>query len=163
MAGQINLREEAAVSAELERRFADLATKAGWLEQARLDRALATRADRPDTPLVDLLVEHGGLSPQQRAELQQRLATPPEKPTDRLGASRALQKDLYLYANLLPSLPTASVQRGRQALLHWQKDTDLAGMRDPAALRKLPAAEQVAWHKLWAQVDALLARPISGE
>jgi hypothetical protein len=31
-------------------------------------------------------------------------------------------------------------------------------VRDPAALGKLPEAEQVAWLNLWAGVDALLAR-----
>jgi tetratricopeptide (TPR) repeat protein/tRNA A-37 threonylcarbamoyl transferase component Bud32 len=74
-----------------------------------------------------------------------------------------LHDDLYLYANLLPRLPTANVQRLRQTLLHWQKEPDLADVRDPAALSKLPEAEQVAWLNLWAQVDALLRRTSPGK
>jgi serine/threonine-protein kinase len=46
----------------------------------------------------------------------------------------------------------------RQKLMHWQKDSDLAGVRDHAALAKLPAAERDAWSKLWAELDDLLKR-----
>ena len=41
---------------------------------------------------------------------------------------------------------------------HWQKDTDLAGIRDAAALAKLPADEQKAFTQLWADVGALLKK-----
>ena len=44
-----------------------------------------------------------------------------------------------------------------QSLRHWQKDSDLASLRDPAA-SKLPAREQQAWRKLWADVAALLQK-----
>jgi tetratricopeptide (TPR) repeat protein/tRNA A-37 threonylcarbamoyl transferase component Bud32 len=49
----------------------------------------------------------------------------------------------------------------RQTLEHWQKDTDLASVRDAAAVAKLPEAEQKAWRQLWVDVAALLkqARP----
>ena len=43
-------------------------------------------------------------------------------------------------------------------LEHWQRDTDLAGVRDPAALEKLTAEEQEAWRKLWADVAELLKK-----
>jgi tetratricopeptide (TPR) repeat protein len=43
-----------------------------------------------------------------------------------------------------------------QILSHWQQDTDLAGIRDAAALAKLPADEQKAFTQLWADVAALL-------
>jgi hypothetical protein len=38
----------------------------------------------------------------------------------------------------------------------WQEDTDLAGVRDAAALAKLPAKERAAFTTLWADVAALL-------
>ena len=38
----------------------------------------------------------------------------------------------------------------------WQEDADLSGLRDPAGLAKLPAEEQEACKKLWADVQALL-------
>ena len=43
-------------------------------------------------------------------------------------------------------------------LQHWQEDSDLAGVRDKDALAKLPADEQGAWGKLWADVDAVLKK-----
>jgi hypothetical protein len=39
---------------------------------------------------------------------------------------------------------------------HWKTDPDLAGIRDDAALAKLPEAEQQACRALWADFDALL-------
>jgi serine/threonine-protein kinase len=46
----------------------------------------------------------------------------------------------------------------RQQLSHWLRDSDLAGVRDKAALDKLPDAERVLWQRLWADVHALLKR-----
>ena len=46
----------------------------------------------------------------------------------------------------------------QQTLRHWQQDTDLAGIRDAAALAKLPADEQKAFTQLWADVAALLKK-----
>ena len=43
-------------------------------------------------------------------------------------------------------------------LQHWKEDGDLAGIRDPEALAKLPAEEQRVWRALWADVDALLQK-----
>jgi hypothetical protein len=37
-------------------------------------------------------------------------------------------------------------------------DSDLAGVRDKAALTRLPATERDGWHKLWAEVTNTLAR-----
>src|SRR5262245_3445728 len=51
--------------------------------------------------------------------------------------------------------PRSAVQ---QTLRHWQKDADLAGVRDEAALAKLPEPERQAWRKLWADVEAALVR-----
>ena len=41
-------------------------------------------------------------------------------------------------------------------MLHWQQDPDLAGIRDAAALAKLPGEEQKACTQLWADVAELL-------
>ncbi len=45
-----------------------------------------------------------------------------------------------------------------QTLRHWQQDTDLAGLRDAAALAKLPADDQKAFTQLWADVAVLLKK-----
>jgi hypothetical protein len=55
---------------------------------------------------------------------------------------------------------TGEVGRSRLArtLTHWQKDADLAGIRDPEALKKLPVEERDACVRLWADVAALLKK-----
>jgi serine/threonine-protein kinase len=50
-----------------------------------------------------------------------------------------------------------------QRLTHWQKDDDLVGVRDKDALARLPAQEQEAFGKLWADVDALLKKAGNGK
>jgi hypothetical protein len=71
---------------------------------------------------------------------------------------RWLRAALDAYARLLrrgnPALRKAVGQR----LGHWQKDPDLAPVRERAALAKLPADERTQWRDLWAEVDALLRR-----
>ncbi len=47
-----------------------------------------------------------------------------------------------------------------QTLRHWQKDPDLAGVRDDLA--GLPSSEQVAWRQLWADVMTLQQRAAKG-
>ena len=49
-------------------------------------------------------------------------------------------------------LPTAA----RKALACWKQNPNLAGVRDPDALAKLPQPEPDAWRALWADVDRLL-------
>jgi Flp pilus assembly protein TadD len=43
-------------------------------------------------------------------------------------------------------------------LQHWKADPDLAGLREPEALARLPKDEQKACRALWAEVDGLLAK-----
>src|SRR5262249_8053600 len=45
-----------------------------------------------------------------------------------------------------------------QLLRNWQKDADLAVVRDEQALAKLPQAEREAWQQFWADVAALLKK-----
>ena len=46
----------------------------------------------------------------------------------------------------------------RQALEKWQKDDDLAGVREKPRLNKLPEAERAAWGKFWDDVAHLLRK-----
>jgi serine/threonine-protein kinase len=43
----------------------------------------------------------------------------------------------------------------RELLRGWQRDPQLAGLREPAALTKLPEAERKQWQQLWSDVAAL--------
>jgi tetratricopeptide (TPR) repeat protein len=69
-----------------------------------------------------------------------------------------LKSDLAAWSKIPVSGPPQARQSVAQTLQHWKADLDLAGMRDPAALAKLPEAEQNACRALWAEVDALLAK-----
>jgi serine/threonine-protein kinase len=78
-----------------------------------------------------------------------------EKARLRQQALTWLKTDLAQGIRLSPSRPTIALVR--QTLQHWQEDSDLAGVRDDA-LEKLPQTERDAWKKLWADVEAVLAR-----
>jgi serine/threonine-protein kinase len=67
-----------------------------------------------------------------------------------------LKADLTLRTKQLKTGKPADRAAVQEALRYWQKDTDLASIRDAAALAKLPAEERKACEKLWADVAALL-------
>jgi tetratricopeptide (TPR) repeat protein len=69
-----------------------------------------------------------------------------------------LRADLALWAKQLGADQPADRVAVQQTLGSWQQDTDLAGLRDAAALAKLPAEEQQACAQLWADVAALLKK-----
>jgi hypothetical protein len=69
-----------------------------------------------------------------------------------------LKADLAAWGNRLDFGPPQVRPAVVQTLSHWQQDTDLAAIRDAAALAKLPADEQKALTQLWADVAALLKK-----
>jgi serine/threonine-protein kinase len=81
-----------------------------------------------------------------------------EKARLRTQALGWLRAELAVWTKRLDSGKAADRAAVLARLKQWHKDDDLAGVRDPAALAKLPAEEGRAWGKLWAEVGALLAR-----
>jgi serine/threonine-protein kinase len=73
-------------------------------------------------------------------------------------ARRWLRADLAAWAKVLYGDPTGARQEVRQRLNRWRADPDLAGLREPAELDKLTAAERKECLALWAEVGAVLAR-----
>src|SRR5262249_10086398 len=72
-----------------------------------------------------------------------------------------LRADLAAWTSLVDQGAPEARQLAQQKLRHWQKDTDLASLRDPAALARrprCPAGDQEACRKCWPVVAALLAR-----
>jgi eukaryotic-like serine/threonine-protein kinase len=67
-----------------------------------------------------------------------------------------LRADLALWEKRLQDGKVEDRQAVGATLQHWQQDADLAGLRDAAELAKLPADEQEACKKLWADVQSLL-------
>jgi serine/threonine-protein kinase len=69
-----------------------------------------------------------------------------------------LRADLSLRTKQLESGQPADRTAVQELLRHLQRDSDLAGLRDAAALAQLPAEERAACAKLWADVAALLKK-----
>jgi serine/threonine-protein kinase len=71
---------------------------------------------------------------------------------------RWLRADLASWVRRLDGGATLSREQTMSALTRWQTDPDLAGIRGPEGLERLPPAERDAWLTLWREVDVLLAR-----
>jgi serine/threonine-protein kinase len=69
-----------------------------------------------------------------------------------------LRADLALWAIQLQTGNPVGRTAVRQALLRWQRASDLAGLREALALAKLVAEEQEAFAQLWSAVAALLKK-----
>ncbi len=69
-----------------------------------------------------------------------------------------LRADLAQRTKQLESVQSADRTEFRRVMQHWQRDSDLAGLRDDAPLAKLPEAERKAWQALWGEIRALLMR-----
>ena len=76
----------------------------------------------------------------------------PERAEKRRQALAWLRADLELQTTM-PGGGGSSAQ----SVAAWQKDPDLAGVRAPAALAKLPDAEREPWQRFWADVAAVVA------
>jgi serine/threonine protein kinase/tetratricopeptide (TPR) repeat protein len=74
-----------------------------------------------------------------------------------------LRADLGAWEETVKRGEAEGLQAAREKLQEWQRDADLADLRDPDALAKLPADEQQACRELWADVGALLRRVPEGK
>jgi tetratricopeptide (TPR) repeat protein/tRNA A-37 threonylcarbamoyl transferase component Bud32 len=74
-----------------------------------------------------------------------------------------LRADLARWTRYLDTNQPPARAAVLQQLRHWQRNPDLAGLRDATALAQLPPEEQAACKKLWADVQALLQKAQSGK
>jgi serine/threonine-protein kinase len=89
--------------------------------------------------------DSGTLDDQQKARLRQQ-------------ALAWLRADLAQWSERVQSDKPADRVLVQKTLRPWQQDPDLAGVRQPAALARLPEAEWGPWLNLWAELDSLLKR-----
>jgi tetratricopeptide (TPR) repeat protein len=84
----------------------------------------------------------------------------PDKERSRLRrlALGWLRDDLTAYAKLAEQNNPAANKAVQQRLTHWRSDPDLASVRDPQALERLPENERADWQALWRDVDKLAKR-----
>ncbi|MGC8640205.1 MAG: hypothetical protein ACP5XB_10065 [Isosphaeraceae bacterium] len=69
-----------------------------------------------------------------------------------------LRAELAGWSKMIENGPPQAGQAAAGMLQHWLTDPDLAGIRDPDALKQLPEAERAACRALWADVAALVAK-----
>jgi len=145
---------------DLCRRYKQYHAAAARLYAAAFERHPALAGDlmkthRDDAARYAVLAAAGkGLDPK-KPDAQQRI-------TLRAQALAWLRADLEAFAGQARAGHVPSLLLMLDRLAHWQKDADLASVREPAALSLLPAAEQAAWRKLWADADQLLKEVRAG-
>ncbi len=76
----------------------------------------------------------------------------------RKQAREWLRADLAMWAQIRESGSRAACALVGKVLAHWESDPDLTGLRDPAALEKLPPAERQEWLELWRDVASVANR-----
>jgi tetratricopeptide (TPR) repeat protein len=76
----------------------------------------------------------------------------------RCQALEWLRADLAAWGRLLEKEPEKARPVIVRQMREWLGGADFAGVRGPAALAKLPAAERPMWQQLWADVADTLAR-----
>jgi tetratricopeptide (TPR) repeat protein len=69
-----------------------------------------------------------------------------------------LNADLKAWRHSLGHEPDPLRPIVAKRMRHWLADADFAGVRGPAAIAKLPEAEQPAWRELWSRVVDLSAQ-----
>jgi serine/threonine-protein kinase len=69
-----------------------------------------------------------------------------------------LRADLALWTKMLDSGSATAPDLVKKMLRLWQAEPDLAGIRDPSAIDKLPADEREECLSLWQEVGSLLKR-----
>jgi tetratricopeptide (TPR) repeat protein len=76
----------------------------------------------------------------------------------RQQAREWLRAELAHWSQQLEAGGSQAAAQVQQQLRHWQRDPDLAGLRDAAWIVNLPAEELRACRQLWADVQGLLQR-----
>jgi tetratricopeptide (TPR) repeat protein len=72
-----------------------------------------------------------------------------------------LAADLALWTNQAGGDDAKVRDAAQKTLQHWQSDADLAAIRDPGPLAKLPDAERDACRKLWDEVEAVRKKAVA--
>jgi serine/threonine-protein kinase len=76
----------------------------------------------------------------------------------RKQARQWLRADLALWTKMLDSGSAKAPDLVKKMLPLWQAEPDLAGIRDPSAMDKMPADEREECLTLWQEVGSLLKR-----
>ncbi|OWK39482.1 serine/threonine-protein kinase [Fimbriiglobus ruber] len=81
----------------------------------------------------------------------------------RRQAHQWLREDLTAWDKAMRREPAKYRELVQQTLTRWRNDTDLTGIREPAALEMLPADERIAYLALWHDLGVVLDRADKGK
>jgi tetratricopeptide (TPR) repeat protein len=79
----------------------------------------------------------------------------PERERLRQQARAWLEADLRAYRGLLEQEAGNGRAAAAQKMSHWQRDPDLASVREQKAVNLLSPSDRLHWGRLWEQVEAL--------
>jgi tetratricopeptide (TPR) repeat protein len=68
-----------------------------------------------------------------------------------------LRADLVTVRTALKTGKPEERLQAKRRLRYWQRDPDLAGLRDTAAVPKMPSGEKETYQQLWKEIETLLA------
>jgi serine/threonine-protein kinase len=88
--------------------------------------------------------------------------TPEQRPAWRQKALRWLRTDLALWKSALDGDNATNQGLARKKLQAWQEEIELACVREPVWLAKLPREEQAQWRSFWEEVAALRRNAATG-
>lgn len=74
-----------------------------------------------------------------------------------------LQADLGRNTSLVEAKDVSAHKEVADRLASWQKNPELAGVRDEAGLTSVPREERQAWKVFWAEVDALREKALEDQ
>ncbi len=74
-----------------------------------------------------------------------------------------LRHELSFWSKQAQSAAITDRRAARRTLNQWRLENDLANVRDPAALAKLPESERQAWQAFWQEVARTLDEPPLGD
>jgi serine/threonine-protein kinase len=80
----------------------------------------------------------------------------------RQQAREWLLADLAAWEKKLDTASVADLDRVKGKLTQWQSESDLAELREPGALTKLPADEREECAQIWEEVRVVLRRAQGG-
>src|SRR5262249_25657009 len=84
--------------------------------------------------------------------------TEPQRARMRNQALEWLHADLAAWTKLADTGKPNDQALAQKTLRRWQRDPDLAALRDEAALAKLPKLERKAWQQFWVDIATVLER-----
>jgi hypothetical protein len=146
--------------------FADLASKKGMhADSAALWTAAIADEEDPDDDRQASRIYNAACEAVLASVLKEKIVTATDSAESvalRQKAMDWLKTDLERWSTRLETGGPEARPLIVRTLQNWKVDSDLASIREPEAMSKLPENEQKSWQALWDKVDDLLREAQAG-